>query len=165
GNMIKMPHLDELEWNFEDQLKRVDLGGGGEAFYVTDAGGNRVRKIVQRNGGKRLERIYLGGVEIYREYQGANKTFERNTVHISDNTGKIAQIDTKTFDPGNTDPNNLLNIDLIRYQYGNFLGSSSMETDNNGTVISYEEYHPFGTSAYRSSKSDVDLSLKRYRFR
>src|SRR5690606_14859646 len=76
----------------------------------------------------------------------------------------IAQIDTKTFDPGNTDPNNLLNIDLIRYQYGNFLGSSSMETDNNGTVISYEEYHPFGTSAYRSSKSDVDLSLKRYRF-
>lgn len=164
GNMIKMPHLDELEWNFEDQLKRVDLGGGGEAFYVTDAGGNRVRKIVQRNGGKRLERIYLGGVEIYREYQGANKTFERNTVHISDNTGKIAQIDTKTFDPGNTDPNNLLNIDLIRYQYGNFLGSSSMETDNNGTVISYEEYHPFGTSAYRSSKSDVDLSLKRYRF-
>src|SRR5690606_27050292 len=28
----------------------------------------------------------------------------------------------------------------------------------------YEEYHPFGTSAYRSSKNGTDISLKRYRF-
>jgi RHS repeat-associated protein len=39
-----------------------------------------------------------------------------------------------------------------------------METNENGQVISYEEYHPFGTSAYRTAKSGTDLSLKRYRF-
>lgn len=39
-----------------------------------------------------------------------------------------------------------------------------METNEIGQVISYEEYHPFGTSAYRTAKSDTDLSLKRYRF-
>jgi RHS repeat-associated protein len=44
------------------------------------------------------------------------------------------------------------------------LGSASLETNENGQVISYEEYHPFGTSAYRVAKSGTDLSLKRYRF-
>jgi RHS repeat-associated protein len=44
------------------------------------------------------------------------------------------------------------------------LGSASLETNETGQVISYEEYHPFGTSAYRTAKSGTDLSLKRYRF-
>jgi RHS repeat-associated protein len=55
-------------------------------------------------------------------------------------------------------------IPLIRYQYRDHLGSAAMETNENGQVISYEEYHPFGTSAYRVAKSGTDLSLKRYRF-
>jgi RHS repeat-associated protein len=50
------------------------------------------------------------------------------------------------------------------HQYRDHLGSASMETNENGQVISYEEYHPFGTSAYRTAKSNTDLSLKRYRF-
>jgi RHS repeat-associated protein len=53
---------------------------------------------------------------------------------------------------------------LIRYQYANHLGSAVLETDDNGNPISYEEYHPYGTTAYRSAKSGFDLSLKRYRF-
>ncbi|CAM4076812.1 SpvB/TcaC N-terminal domain-containing protein [Zobellia nedashkovskayae] len=164
GNMTKMPHLNELVWNFMDQLKEVDLGGGGKAYYVYGSGGNRMRKVIERSGGKRVERIYLGGVEIYREYQGNSKRLERSTVHVSDNTGRIAQVDTKTLDLDNSDVANPLGADLIRYQYSNHLDSATLETDDRGTVISYEEYHPYGTSAYRSSKSDVDLSLKRYRF-
>ena len=39
-----------------------------------------------------------------------------------------------------------------------------VEADEAGQVISYEEYHPFGTSAYRVGRPDKDLSLKRYRF-
>lgn len=164
GNMIKMPHLDELVWNFMDQLAMVNLGGGGFAFFVYGLGGRRIRKIVERQGGKKIDRIYLGAVEIYREYQGNKKKLERSTLHISDNTGRIAQVDTKLLDEDNSDPANPLNINFIRYQYTNHLGSATMETDEFGTVISYEEYHPYGTSAYRSAKSDVDLSLKRYRF-
>jgi RHS repeat-associated protein len=164
GNMTKMPHLDELVWNFMDQLTEVNLGGGGKAYYVYGLGGSRIRKVIERIGGKKIERFYLGAVEIYREYQGNDKKLERSTLHISDNTGRIAQVDTKLLDENNTDPANPLNKNLIRYQYTNHLGSATMETDEKGVVISYEEYHPYGTSAYRSSKSDVDLSLKRYRF-
>lgn len=167
GNLTSMPHLaaiNSLIWDFNDTLKEVNLGGGGRAYYVYGAGGNRIRKIIERPGGKRIERIYLGVIEIYREYQNNNKRFERNTIHVSDNGGRIAQIDTKLLDLDNVDPNNALNADLVRYQYGNHLGSATLETDENGVIISYEEFHPFGTSSYRNNKNNVDISLKRYRF-
>ncbi len=62
-----MPNLAGLSWNFLNQLRRVDLGRGGTAYYVYDAAGQRVRKVIERQGGQRVERIYLGGVEFYRE--------------------------------------------------------------------------------------------------
>ncbi len=168
GNMTSMPHLsaaNSLKWNFSDQLQEVNLGGGGTAYYAYGIGGGRVRKIIERTGGKKTERIYLGGVEIYRERQNSEAIeLERYTLHISDNAGRIAQVDTKTIDTNSSDPFTTLNEPVIRYQYNNHLGSATMETDENGVVISYEEYHPFGTSAYRSSKSSSDMSLKRYRF-
>ncbi|MEA5461685.1 SpvB/TcaC N-terminal domain-containing protein [Arcicella sp. LKC2W] len=165
GNMTQMPHLGQLVWNFMDQLNEVNLGGGGKAYYNYGQGGNRIRKVIERIGGKKTERIYLGAVEIYRERQGNNPiNLERYTINIADNTGKIAQVDTKTIDANNSDTFNLLNQNNIRYQYGNHLGSAALETDETGQVISYEEYHPYGTSAYRVAKPDKDVSLKRYRF-
>ena len=166
GNMASMPHLATMEWNFTDQLKYVDLGGGGKAYYVYGQGGQRTRKVIERTGNLKLEWIFLGPVKIFRRrtLNTNDLRFERSTVTISDNAGPIAQIDTKTLDKDNLEPANPLAVPLTRYQYGNRLGSASIETDALGTVISYEEYHPFGTSAYRSSKSGVDLSLKRYRF-
>ncbi|HEY4208569.1 MAG TPA: toxin TcdB middle/C-terminal domain-containing protein, partial [Puia sp.] len=165
GNMLAMPHLSQLVWNFIDQLQQADLGGGGKVYYVYGMSGNRTRKVIERIGGKRLDRIYLGILEIYRERQGDNAVdLERYTLHVSDNTGRIAQVDTKTIDTNNSDTVNLLNQNIIRYQYTNHLGSASLEMDVAGDIISYEEYHPFGTSAYRLSKPGTDLSLKRYRF-
>ncbi len=166
GNMTRMPHLAALDWNFMDQLRRVDLGGGGTAYYVYGAGSQRMRKVIERNGNLKLEWIFLGPVMIFRRRRlNTNELrLERWTVHISDNTGLIAQVDTKTRDDDNDDPANPLNTALIRYQYANHLGSAVLETDANGVPISYEEYHPYGTTAYRSAKPGFDLSLKRYRF-
>jgi RHS repeat-associated protein len=166
GNMMKMPHLTDMVWNFMDQLRQVDLGGGGTAYYIYGMGGQRIRKIIERNDNTNLEWIFIGAVTIFRRRNRNNVTprLERWTVHISDNTGNIAQVDTKTRDEDNSDPANPLSVPLIRYQYANHLGSAVMETDKNGNVISYEEYHPYGTSAYRSAKPGFDLSLKQYRF-
>ncbi len=168
GNMTSMPYLPDsasLQWDFKDQLKQVNLGGGGMAYYVYGSGGNRVRKIIERNGGKKTERIYLEAVEIYRESQNnAAPLLERYTLHVSDNTGLIAQVDVKTIDENNSDLSNNLNEPVIRYQFTNRLGSALLETDEGGNIISYEEYHPYGTSAYRIFKPGTNVSLKRYRF-
>ena len=165
GNPTRMPHLINLDWNFMDQLRQVDLGGGGTAYYSYDTGGERIRKVIERQGGNRTERIYLGAIELYRERHGnTSPHLERYTLHIADNGGRIAQVDIKTKDDNNSDPANPLNTPLIRYRYANHLGSATLETNSDGVVISYEEYHPYGTSAYRSAKPGYELSLKRYRF-
>jgi RHS repeat-associated protein len=166
GNMTRMPHLAVMDWNFMDQLRRVDLGGGGNAYYTYGLGGQRLRKVIERNGNVKLEWIFLGAVMIFRRRRRDTNDlrFERQTVRISDNTGHVAQVDTKIRDDDNDDPSNPLNIVLIRYQYENHLGSAVLETDDNGDPISYEEYHPYGTTAYCSVKPGFDLSLKRYRF-
>jgi RHS repeat-associated protein len=44
------------------------------------------------------------------------------------------------------------------------LGSASLELDENAAIISYEEYHPFGTTSYRSGRTETEISLKRYKY-
>ena len=70
GSMVAMPHLPQMRWDFLDQLTAADMQGGGTAYYVYDAGGQRARKVIERNGATLEERIYLGGYELYRERQG-----------------------------------------------------------------------------------------------
>lgn len=54
--------------------------------------------------------------------------------------------------------------DLTRYIYSNHLQSATLELDEVGQVISYEEYHPYGTTAYQASNSSINAVAKRYRF-
>jgi RHS repeat-associated protein len=165
GNITSMPHLATMAWDFAQRLRSADLGGGGMAFYVYGISGGRRRKVVRRQGGARTERLYLGATEIYREFSAAGVLqLERRTVHVSGPGGRIAQVDIKTVDATNADPQNPLGQPVWRYQLGDHLGSSSVETDATGQVISYEEYHPFGTTAYRAARPGANLSLKRYRF-
>jgi RHS repeat-associated protein len=167
GGMLTMPHLaGGLAWNVFDQLAEVDLGGGGRAFHVYGAGGQRMRKVIERNGNTKLEWIFLGPVMIFRRRRRDTDQlrFERWTVHLGDGAGHVAQADIKTRDDDDEDPANAVGAPLIRYQYSNHLGSVMLETDTNGDPVSYEEYHPYGTSAYRAARPGAHLSLKRFRF-
>ena len=53
---------------------------------------------------------------------------------------------------------------ISRYQYSNHLGSVGLELDETGQLISYEEFHPYGTTAYRAANSAVEVSASRYRY-
>ncbi|NJO42498.1 MAG: hypothetical protein HC769_22345 [Cyanobacteria bacterium CRU_2_1] len=55
---------------------------------------------------------------------------------------------------------------LYRYQYSNHLGSVSLEMtgdSSNSQIIFYEEYHPYGTTAYQARNASV-RAAKRYRY-
>ncbi|MBD1930315.1 MULTISPECIES: SpvB/TcaC N-terminal domain-containing protein [Cyanophyceae] len=163
GSMTKMPHLTQMDWDFKDQLQRVDLGGGGVAYYVYDAAGQRVRKVIERqNGSRQEERIYLGGFEIYRKYNGSGNTvtLERETLHIMDDQQRIALVETKTI----TNPDDESPTQLIRFQFGNHLGSASLELDDQANVISYEEYYPYGSTSYQAVDKSIKAAAKRYRY-
>jgi RHS repeat-associated protein len=169
GNMVRMPHLGvglpgpNMQWNYKAQLRRVDLGGGGAAFYVYDASGLRVRKVWEK-AGLTEERIYLGGLEIFRKYGGPiatnTATLERETLHVMDDKQRIALVETRTLDVVGNDP---APTRLIRYQFGNHHGSSSLELDDQAQIFSYEEYAPYGSSTYQAVRSQTETA-KRYRY-
>jgi RHS repeat-associated protein len=154
----------KMVWDFKDQLQHLDLVGGGDAYYVYDAGGQRVRKVVEKNGGALIdERICVGGFEVFRRQNSAGSvTLERETLHIMDGKQRIALVETKTTDVSVSAAS--LPETLIRYQVGNHLGSASLELDKDGALISYEEYHPYGTTALQAMNSAAEVSLKRYRY-
>jgi RHS repeat-associated protein len=160
GNMTAMPHLSSIGWDFKDQKREVDLGGGGTVYFTYDVAGQRVRKVWEHSGIIE-ERIYLGAFEIYRRTENSSVVLERETLHVMDDTRRIAMAETKTVDT--SDPN-LVVTPRIRYQLGNHLGSAMLELDETGLVISYEEYHPYGTTAYHAVASGVEVSAKRYRY-
>ena len=170
GNMVRMPHLGgglsgpNMHWDYKDQLRQTDLGGGGAAFYVYDASGERVRKVWEKAPGLTEERIYLGGFEIFRRHGGPigadTVKLERETLHVMDDKQRIALVETRTL-PRTSDPNDQLQ--LIRYQLGNHLGSASLELDEQAQIISYEEYPPYGSSTYQAVRSQTETA-KHYRY-
>ncbi len=42
--------------------------------------------------------------------------------------------------------------------------SACLELDQTAQIISYEEYHPYGTTSYRSGRTETEVSLKRYKY-
>jgi len=170
GNLIRMPHLGgaypqpNLRWDYRDQLQQTDLGGGGTAYYAYDTSGQRVRKVWEKSATLVEERIYLGGFELFRRHAGAiaanPPTLERETLHVMDDQRRIALVETRTLDAAGTDP---APGQLIRYQFGNHLGSACLELDDSAQIISYEEYAPYGSSVYQAVRSQTETP-KRYRY-
>jgi RHS repeat-associated protein len=167
GNMVRMPHLGgmhptkNMHWDYRDQLRRVDLGGGGTAYYRYDGAGQRIRKVWEKAPGLIEERIYLGGFELFRRRNGKGQmTLQRETLHIMDDKQRIALVETRTPGTGANDP---APAQLIRYQFGNHLGSACLELDDQAQIISYEEYTPYGSTSYQAVRS-VTETPKRYRY-
>jgi RHS repeat-associated protein len=173
GNMTSMSHLTLMQWDYKDELSVTSRQAVNDTpppntvpettFYVYDASGERVRKVTERQNGRRKnERIYLGGFEIYREFNsnGNDIKLERETLHVMDDKQRIALVETKTI----TNPDDESPAQLIRFQFGNHLGSASLELDDKANVISYEEYYLYGSTAYQAVDKNIKAASKRYRY-
>ena len=75
GNMTRAPHLPAMTWGEDDQLRSttrqvVNTGTPPTTYYAYDSGGERIRKVLENQAGIiSTERIYLGDVEVYREFE------------------------------------------------------------------------------------------------
>ena len=172
GNMRNLDRVApqrHLRWDYRDMIANLDLGGGGKAYYNYDTGKQRTRKrIDNQNGlGGYSERIYLGGYELYRRYKAGftDPVEEIESLHLFEGEQRVLLVDdvVKT-DRTHADGTKFKTAPILRYQYSNHLGSACLELDDQAEIISYEEYHPYGTSAYRAMKSGIEAPPKRYRY-
>jgi len=174
GNMTCMPQLQVMEWDFHNRLSVTqrqavnvqDEEGsqyqGERTYYVYDAAGQRVRKVIElavstpASSAIKDERIYLGGFEIYQKH-GRN-ALTRETLHVMDDKQRIVMVEMRTQGNESGVPER-----LIRYQFSNHLGSVSLELDDKANIVSYEEYTPYGSTSYQAVRNQTETP-KRYRY-
>jgi RHS repeat-associated protein len=156
-------------WDFRDRLvmtrrQAVDADDddgqqrqGERTYYVYDASGQRVRKVTELADGRlKDERVYLGAYELYRRYDG--NPVVRETLPVSDGTQQFASVETRVEGDEPRVPQQ-----LVRYQFGNHLGSAVLELDGGGDIISYEEYYPYGCTSYQAVRNQRETP-NRYRY-
>lgn len=169
GNVIRMPHLPGMTWDAQDRLQSTTRQRAAAVmpettYYAYDYTGERLRKAtfwsasLGQTPNIKSERLYLGNLEIYREYDAAGVLVkERETLHVMDDKQRVAIVETLTFGSDTAPPQ------LIRYQFSNHLRSAILELDDHGDVISYEEYFPYGSTSYQAMRSQLETP-KRYRY-
>jgi len=164
GNMLNLAEVSaaqSMRWDFRDMIRAFNMEGGGWSYYNYDADKKRTRKVIEsQNGVKQWERIYLGGFEIYRRYSSGNVVEEIESLDLFEGRVRTLLVE----DVLQTDDPSLTVGAVYRYQYSNHLGSASLELDQQAAIISYEEYHPHGTTAYRAINRNIKIASKRYRF-
>lgn len=170
GFITAMPHLEAIGWNFKEEViatsrqHRKDGGAPETTYYQYDRQGKRIRKITELQAGagatpaKKEERIYIGGYEHFKKHSGNAAGLERTSLSLLDGEHRFVIIESRNEVDDGTEKQ------LVRYQLHNHLGSAALELDHTAQVISYEEYHPYGTTAYQARNTAIRSAAKRYRY-
>ncbi len=72
--------------------------------------------------------------------------------------GRIALLEKRTIGTDDSLPT------LTRYVYSNQLQPASLDLYETAEIISYEEYHPYGTTAFQVKSATINAVAKRYRY-
>lgn len=156
-----------LSWTPRQTLLRVAPehreGASDDAESYRYTGDHqRISKLsVQRTGGtQRIRRtLYLDALELHATTSG-DKPVESLQVITVGEAGR-AQVRVLHWTSGK--PDGIAN-GQARYSFDDLLGSSALELDKHGQVISKEEYYPYGGTAVLSARSEVEASYKTLRY-
>ena len=166
GAMTFLPHLKSgvsanVARDYRDMLRQADLDSDdNQAWFTYDGGLQRVRKVVEK-GAATEDRIYVGPFEVWRVRKSGSVREERLTLHVMDGQTRISMVETKTVANGSAVTPL---APRTRFQLTDHLGTATIETDSSGNTITYEEYHPYGSTAWWSEASSLEVSQKRYRY-
>ena len=180
GFIMELPHLEEMGWNFKEEFFKATrqkvnpVNGIAETtWYQYDGQGQRIRKITENSAQagadptKKDERIYISGYETYKKYMANTPNFERESLSLMDEGHRFVLIETikQNIQPLPA-PSEALGERLVHYQLHNHTDSCALELDGTpqANVISYEEYHPFGTTAFQAKNATIQAAAKRYRY-
>jgi len=156
GNMRSEATSRHFEWNHSDQMKafRTQTEGAEpsvHAHYLYDAAGQRVKKLVRRQGGQVEVTYYIDGVFEHHRWGSGAQAGENNHVHVMDDQQRIALVRLGNAHPDDRSP-------AGQFHFGDHLGSSNVVVDSGGALVNREEFAPYGETSFGS------FAKKRYRF-
>ena len=158
GNQVHLLRGQRMHWDARNQLSQVapvlrDDGPDDRELYRYGGGGKRLRKVrcALASGRTVLSEVrYLPGLEIHRATNGEERHVleaeaGRNAVRLLHWVG--------------TPPNGVDN-DHLSYSLTDHLGSSLLELDEQGELLSEEGYLPFGGRAWWIEHHGAKASYK-----
>ena len=148
-----------LNWDYRNNLSSTGeierTEGNVVAYFVYDHSGNRVRKVIASINSPFVEdQYYLGKYEVKVSNQPPPAA-EEQSLRVLDKKTCYAIINQ--VEDGSGAPR-------VRYQLGDDLGSISVEVAADASVISYEEYFPFGETSIISGNLMPAVQQKFYRY-
>lgn len=161
GNLKCLQRGQSLLWDLRNQLRQVspvereDEESDNE-HYIYGGGGKRLRKVRTALTGRRsitVEVRYLPGLEIH---LSAGK--ERHVLDIEAGRNHVRLLHWVGPPPSG------VRNDHLRYCLTDHLGSSTLELDEQGGVISQEGYYPFGGTAWWRADSGQSAEYKTIRY-
>src|SRR5207302_6362003 len=115
------------------------------AHYLYDAGGQRVVKLVRKQGGDYEVTVYIDGIFEYHRWKnvGQPTTKQNNRLHVMDNQSRIAI--WRIGDSDDQQPD-------VQYHLGDHLGSSNVfiggATAFDNGLINREEYFSYRENSF-----------------
>lgn len=156
GQQTQLQPGQALSWTTRGELRQVtpvvrNGAAGDRESYRYDAGSQRILKTaVQKTGNSTQTQqvIYLPGLEL--------RSGTENYQVICAGVAGRAQVRLLHWPDGKKDHQ--------RFSYDNLIGSSGLETDGDGRLLSQEEYYPFGGTAVLVADTDSGIDYKTHRY-
>jgi len=167
GQQTQLQPGQALTWTPRNELLKVTLvvrdGNSDEGEdYRYDGDNQRILKVSSKkaSGTTHVQRVvYLPGLELRSGCNGGTEA--ENLQVITAGVVDSAQVRVLRWDSGKPDG---INNDQVRWSYGDLTGSSGVELDGGGNIISLEEYYPYGGTAVWAARSSVEAHYKTIRY-
>ncbi|MCB5322597.1 RHS repeat protein [Yersinia intermedia] len=166
GNQQQLQPGQPLQWDARNQLQQVitvkrEAGNSPNNDYESYLYGSDGMRIVKHSIQQRQTSkvVYLPGLELRTQHNNDKLTEDFQVITVG--AAGRAQVRVLLWQHGK--PDDIANNQL-RYSFDNQIGSSLLELDHNGDIISQEEYYPFGGTAVFASRNTVEAKYKTVRY-
>ena len=166
GHQQQLQPGQKLSWNLRGELSQVTPvsrnSGDNKEWYRYGSDGMRVLKVSENHTGQIRQQqrvLYLPGLELRTTLAGSKKTESLQVITV----GEAGRAQVRVLHWVSGKPDGIDNSQL-RYSYDNLIGSSALELDAAGNIISLEEYYPYGGTAVWTARNQVEASYKTIRY-
>lgn len=167
GLQTQLQPGQSLAWTPRNELLKVtpvvrDDSPDDRESYRYDGGSQRILKVSMQktNSSMQAQRaLYLPGLELRSTRNGNTETESLEVVTMGE-AGR-SQVRVLHWESGAPDGNS---NDQVRYSYDNLIGSSGLELDGDGNIISMEEFYPYGGTAVWTARRVVEADYRTVRY-